>query len=236
MHAAETMKGLVVMTGEIGTGKTVLARMALDRLGRTGDFVESMLVMVHSEVTASWLLRRLAIQIGIENPAEGKEKIIPQLFTKLMEIHNSGKKAVVIIDEANMLTKKEVFEEFRGLMNLEIPGAKLLTLILIGMPELKENIKMDPPLQQRIAISFEIKKLDRQATFDYIEHRMKVAGAKRKIFSDMAADNIYQYSKGTPRLINNICDNALLEAFLMKREMVDIAVVDNVVSDLGLTK
>jgi type II secretory pathway predicted ATPase ExeA len=236
MHAAETMKGLVVMVGDIGTGKTTLARMALDRLGQDDKFVESLLVIVHSEVNASWLLRRLAIQIGIENPADGKELLIPQLYSRLIDLHDQGKKAIVIIDEANMLTKKEIFEEFRGLMNLEVPGSKLITLVLIGMPELKQNIAIDPPLQQRIAIQFELKRLEKQTTVDYINHRMKIAGAQRKIFSDMAMDNIYAYSKGTPRLINTICDNALLEAFLMKRDIIDIAVIDNVVSDLGLTK
>ncbi|MCE5300940.1 MAG: AAA family ATPase, partial [Spirochaetia bacterium] len=172
----------------------------------------------------------------VQDPAESKEKLLPQLFAKLMEIHDAGKKAVVIIDEANMLVKKDIYEEFRGLMNLEVPGAKLLTLILIGMPELNKNISMDPPLEQRIAIKFEIKKLDKDTTLNYIKHRMKIAGAHRKIFSDMALENIYLYSKGIPRMINTICDNSLLEAFLMKRELVDIAVVDNVVSDLGLTK
>ncbi len=236
MHAAETMKGLVVMVGDIGTGKTTLARMALEKLGADDKFVESLLVMVHSEISASWLLRRLAIQIGIENPAEGKEKLIPQLYSRLIDLHDAGKKAVVIIDEANMITKKEVFEEFRGLMNLEVPGSKLITLVLVGMPELKQNIALDPPLQQRIAIQFELKRLDKDTSIRYINHRMKIAGAQKKIFSDMALENVYDYSKGTPRLINTICDNALLEGFLMKRDMIDIAVVDNVVSDLGLTK
>ncbi|MGD0566047.1 MAG: AAA family ATPase [Candidatus Goldiibacteriota bacterium] len=236
MYAAETMKGLVVMTGDIGTGKTTLARMALEKLGSDDRYVESLLVMVHTEISASWLLHRIAAQIGIENPAEEKEVLIPQLYKRLMDLHEAGKKAVVIIDEANMITKKEVFEEFRGLMNLEVPGSKLITLVLLGMPELEENIKIDPALQQRIAIKFILKKLDRPATAAYINHRMNVAGAQRKIFTDMALDSIYDYSGGTPRLINTICDNALLESFLMKRDLVDIAVIDNVISDLGLVK
>lgn len=236
MYAADTMKGLVMIIGDIGTGKSMLARMALDRLEQDDKFVESLLVVVHSEVNASWLLHRLAIQIGIEHPADGKENLIPQLFEKLVDLHSKGKKAVVIIDEANMLTKKEIFEEFRGLMNLEVPGSKLLTLVLIGMPELKKNIAMDPPLQQRIAMQYELRRLDKQNTFDYIDHRMKTAGAQRKIFSDMSIEKVYNYSKGTPRLINTICDNALLEAFLVKSDMVDTAIIDNVVSDLGLTE
>ncbi len=236
MYAAETMKGLVVMTGDIGTGKTTLARMALEKLGSDDRYVESLLVMVHTEVSASWLLHRIAVQIGIENPAEEKESLIPQLYSRLINLHDAGKKAVVIIDEANMITRKEVFEEFRGLMNLEVPGSKLLTLVLIGMPELEENIRIDPALQQRIAIKFVLKKLGMEATIAYINHRMNVAGARKKIFSDAALENIYEYSGGTPRLINTICDNALLESFLMKRDVVDTAVIDNVISDLGLTK
>jgi type II secretory pathway predicted ATPase ExeA len=236
MNAAETMKGLVVMTGEIGTGKTLLARKILETMETTGNYVESLLVIVHSEITASWLLRRIAMQIGIDNPAESKEALLPQFFKRLMEIYESGKKAVIVIDEANMLKTKEIFEEFRGLLNLEVPGRKLLTLILIGMPELDSYIALDPPLEQRIAVKFKLKALDAQAAANYIRHRMKVAGASRDIFSDMAIERVFEFSKGTPRLINVICDNALMEAFLVKKEKVGIDVIDNVASDMGFLK
>jgi len=236
MNAAETMKGLVVMLGDIGTGKTLLARKVLEKMEKEEQYVESLLVIVHSEITASWLLRRIALQIGIENPAESKEALLPQFFKRLMEIYESGKKAVVVIDEANMLKTKEIFEEFRGLLNLEMPGRKLLTLILIGMPELEEYIALDPPLQQRIAVKFRLKALDQATAANYIRHRLKIAGANREIFSDMAVERIYEFTKGTPRLINAVCDNALLEVFLMKKEKVGMDVIDNVASDLGLKK
>ncbi|HRU38479.1 MAG TPA: AAA family ATPase [Candidatus Goldiibacteriota bacterium] len=236
MHAADTMKGLVVLLGEIGTGKTLLARKALEKMEQQGDFVESLLVIVHSEINASWLLNRIAKQIGIENPAENKEALLPQFYKRLMEIYESGKKAVVVIDEANMLKTREIFEEFRGLLNLEIPGRKLLTLVLIGMPELEKNIALDPPLEQRVALKFRLKALGREATANYIRHRMKVAGANREIFSDMAIERIYEYSKGTPRIINVLCDNALLETFLTKNDRIGADVIDSVASDLGYRK
>ncbi len=236
LHAAETMKGLVVMLGDIGTGKTLLARKVLEKLEGDEQYVESLLVMVHSEITASWLLKRIAVQIGIENPEDEKQKLLPQFYERLMQLYEQRKKAIVLIDEANMLKTKEIFEEFRGLLNLEVPGQKLLTMVLIGMPELEENIKLDPPLEQRIAIKFKLKKLDRQSTINYINHRLKVAGGEGEIFSEMALDAIFKYSGGTPRLINTICDNALLEAYLMKKPKVNIEIIDNVVSDLGLKK
>lgn len=236
MHAAETMKGLVVMLGDIGAGKTLLARKALERLENDSNFIVSLLVIVHSEISASWLLKRIASQIGVEKPGEAKETLLPQLYKRLTELYDSGKKAVVIIDEANMLKNREIFEEFRGLLNLEVPGRKLLTLVLVGMPELDDNIAIDPPLQQRIAIKFKLKLLDNNATLNYIKHRMKVAGAAREIFSEAALDDIFNYSKGTPRLINTICDNALLEAFLTKKENVDAGVVESVCRDLGLKR
>jgi len=236
MNAAETMKGLVVMTGEIGTGKTLLARKVLEKMEEEEKYVESLLVIVHSEITASWLLRRIAMQIGIENPAESKEALLPQFFKRLMEIYEGGKKAVIVIDEANMLKTKEIFEEFRGLLNLEVPGRKLLTLILIGMPELDNYIALDPPLEQRVAVKFRLKALDKQASSNYIKHRMKVAGAQKDIFSDMALERVFEFSKGTPRIINVICDNALLEAFLMKKDKVGMEIIDNVASDLGYLK
>jgi type II secretory pathway predicted ATPase ExeA len=104
------------------------------------------------------------------------------------------------------------------------------------MPELENNIALDPPLEQRIAIKFKLKKLDKQTTMNYISHRMKIAGAQREIFSEMSMEAIYEYAKGTPRLINTICDNALLESFLMKREKVDFEIIEHVCQDLGLKK
>jgi len=236
MHAAETMKGLVVMLGDIGAGKTLLARKVLEKLESDDSFVESLLVIVHSEITASWLLKRIAFQIGIKNPAEKKEELLPQLYERLLSIYEEGKRAVILIDEANMLKTKEIFEEFRGLLNLEVPGRKLLTLVLIGMPELEQNIALDPPLEQRIAIKFKLRKLERSTTINYINHRMKVAGNENNIFSDMALDAIFEYAGGTPRLINTICDNALLEAYLMKRERIDFEIIEHVCQDLGLKR
>jgi type II secretory pathway predicted ATPase ExeA len=233
MHAVETMKGLVVMLGEIGAGKTLLARKVLEKLEDNDQYVESLLVIVHSEVSASWILKRIASQIGIENPSDDKAVLLPQFFKKLMEIYESGKKAVVLVDEANMLKSKEIFEEFRGLLNLEIPGRKLISIVLIGLPELEENIALDPPLAQRTAIKFRLRKLDLESTRNYIKHRLKVAGASREIFSESSIDAIFDYSKGTPRIINTVCDNALLEAFLMKKDYVDKEIIGNVCEDLG---
>lgn len=236
LHAAETMKGLMVIIGDIGAGKTLLARRALEEMEKQEQFVESLLVMVHSEITTDWLLKRIAQQIGIDKPADKKQELLPQFYNKLMEINEMGKKAVIIIDEANMLKTREIFEEFRGLLNIEVPGKKLLTLILIGMPDLEEHICLDPAFQQRIAIKHYLKKLDKEETYNYITYRMKVAGAQREIFSNMAMDAVYNYTLGTPRLINIICDNALLEAFLLKRDKVDLSIIESVASGLNLKK
>ncbi|MBP7791814.1 MAG: AAA family ATPase [Candidatus Goldbacteria bacterium] len=236
LHAAETMKGLMIIIGDIGTGKTLLARRALEEMEKQDQYIVSLLVMVHSEITPDWLLKRIAQQIGIEKPAGKKEELLPQFYGRLMEINETGKKAVIVIDEANMLKTKEIFEEFRGLLNIEMPGKKLLTLILIGMPDLEEHIGLDPAFQQRIAIKHCLKKLDREETYNYITYRMKVAGAQHEIFSDTALEAIYSYTTGTPRLINIICDNALFEAFLLKKDKVDLSIIESVASDFNLRK
>jgi type II secretory pathway predicted ATPase ExeA len=236
LHAAETMKGLMIIIGDIGTGKTLLARRALEEMEKQDQYVVSLLVMVHSEITPDWLLKRIAQQIGIEKPAGKKEELLPQFYSRLMEINEAGKKAVIVIDEANMLKTKEIFEEFRGLLNIEMPGKKLLTLILIGMADLEEHICLDTAFQQRIAIKHYLKKLNREETYNYITYRMKVAGAQYEIFSDMALEAIYSYTAGTPRLINIVCDNALFEAFLLKKDKVDLSIIESVASDFNLRK
>jgi type II secretory pathway predicted ATPase ExeA len=236
MHAIDTMKGLTVMLGDIGTGKTLLARKALEKLEQDPQYEASLLVIIHTEITAEWMLKRIAHQLGVENPAETKGQIISQLYERLMKIYEEGKKAVVLIDEANMLQKKEIFEEFRGLLNLEMPGRKLISIVLLGLPELEQCLALDPPLLQRMAMKFSLKSLGAEATEQYIRHRLKVAGCGKDVFTRPAFQRIFEYTKGIPRLINTICDNAMLEGYLLKQESVDADIVEQVSKDLGLKK
>ncbi len=233
LHGVKTMKGLVVMVGEMGAGKTLLARKLLDRL-QTDEYEAALLVIVHTEISAEWLLRKIALQLGVAEPAETKSAILTQLYNRLMEIYEQGKKAVVIIDEANMLQTREIFEEFRGLLNLEVPGRKLISVVLMGLPDLDKYLALDPPLMQRIAVKFTLKSLDPVSTGNYIKHRLSIVGCTREIFLPDAALTIYQFSKGIPRLINTLCDNCLLEGYLIKKEVISSTIVEQVVTDLGL--
>jgi type II secretory pathway predicted ATPase ExeA len=120
MYALNGMKGLALLIGQIGAGKTTLARRLLDSLDEK-EYEAALLVIIHRDVTSDWLLRRLAVQLGVENPANEKLPLLSQLYRRLVEIYESGKKAVVLIDEAQMLATQELMEEFRGLLNLEVP-------------------------------------------------------------------------------------------------------------------
>lgn len=236
MHCISTMKGLAIMVGDIGCGKTLMARKLLEKLESEKQYEAALMVIVHSEVTAEWLLRKIAQQLGVKDPGDKKSVILPQLYERLMEIYESGKKAAVIIDEANMLVTREIFEEFRGLLNLEAPGQKLLSITLIGLPDLEQNIALDPPLQQRIALKFTLQSLSEESVSEYIKHRLSIVGCQKDIFTPAAFRKIFQFSRGIPRLINTICDNCLLEIFLIKKDTVDEDVVEEVGNDLGLKK
>lgn len=235
MHCISTMKGLAVMVGGIGCGKTLLARKLLETLNRD-EYEAALMVIVHSEITAEWLLRKIATQLGVKEPGDKKAVLLPQLYERLMEIYEEGKKAAVIIDEANMLVTREIFEEFRGLLNLEAADRKLLSITLIGLPDLEQNIALDPPLQQRISLKFTLQSLQEEAVAEYIRHRLSIVGCQKEIFSPGSFKQVYQFSKGIPRLINTICDNCLLESFLIKKDTVDEATVEEVGNDLGLKK
>jgi len=234
MHAIDTMKGLTVMLGDSGTGKTLLAWKINDKLYEDPNYHAALLVIIHGEVTPDWFLRKIATQFGIEKPAEDKKTIFSQLYERLHQIHEEGKKAVVLVDESNMLQKKEIFEEMRGLLNMEVPGRKLLSIVLIGLPELEKNLAMDPPLVQRIAVRFSLKYLTMPSTGAYIRHRMRIAGGRDDIFTEDAMVEVFQFSKGIPRLINTICDNALLEGYLTRKSQLDAVIVRTVATDLGL--
>ncbi|RJQ54012.1 MAG: DUF2075 domain-containing protein [Nitrospiraceae bacterium] len=233
-YAADSMKGLAVVVGGIGTGKTTLARRILDELDED-HYEAALLVVLHSTVSADWLLKKIALQLGIENTADNKLDILGQLYRRLIEINESGMKAVVLIDEAQMLQNREIMEEFRGILNMEVSQGKLLTFILFGLPDLDDILALDEPLRQRIAVKSKLNEFDQNVTQEYIRHRLKVAGCEEEIFTPEAVAAIHAHSKGNPRLINTICDNAILEGYFMKQKPINKDTVDSVAINLDLS-
>jgi len=235
MHAVSQMKGLALLVGDIGAGKTTLARRLLDNLPED-EYEAALLVIVHSGITAHWLLRRIALQLGVESPAEEKLALLSQLYQRLLRIYESGKKAVVLIDEAQMLDTREIMEEFRGLLNLEVPERKLLSFVFFGLPEIEQNLKLDLPLAQRVAMRYRLEPLTEEATEAYVRHRLRLAGAPHFPFTDGAIAAVHRYSNGTPRLINTLCDNALFEGFLARAREVTEPVVERIARDLAVAQ
>ncbi|MFB1482889.1 ExeA family protein [Corallococcus sp. RDP092CA] len=233
MHAVGYMKGLSILIGDIGAGKTTLARRMLDSLPES-EYEAALLVIIHSGITAQWLLRRIALQLGVENPAQEKLALLSQLYQRLLQIYESGKKAVVLIDEAQMLETRELMEEFRGLLNLEVPERKLISFVFFGLPEIEKNLKLDPPLAQRVALRYKLEPFTAESTEAYVKHRLRLAGCPRMPFTPEALLAVHEHSGGTPRVINTLCDNALFEAFLARSETISAELVHRIGDNLGL--
>ncbi|MDG5467543.1 AAA family ATPase [Deltaproteobacteria bacterium IMCC39524] len=233
MYAVDSNKGLAVLVGGVGTGKTTLARRMLDNLPED-RYESSLLVMVHSGITPEWILTRIALQLGVDEPAGDRLKLLKQLYTRLLEIEDEGRRAVVLIDEAQMLQSRELMEEFRGLLNLEIPGKKLLNIVFFGLTELEDCLALDEPLAQRVAVKYHLKSMTVETTTSYIKHRLQVAGAKEVLYDAEVIPLIHRYAGGVPRLINTISDNCLFEAYLRKMHKVDSRIAHSVAGDLGL--
>jgi general secretion pathway protein A len=233
-YAVETKKGLAVVIGGIGAGKTTLARRFLEEMDEN-EYEAALLVVVHSSVSSEWLFKKFALQLGVKDVKDNKVELLTQIYRRLYEIGEEDKKAVVMIDEVQMLNSKEIMEEFRGLLNMESADGKMLNIIFFGLPELEEVLSLDEPLKQRVAVKIRLKEFSEKDTKDYIKHRLNVAGCDKEIFSEEAVRSVYQYTNGTPRLINTVCDNALLEGYLAKMHKIDSSTIKTVAVDLGLT-
>ncbi len=232
-YAAENRKGLALLVGGIGAGKTTIARRMLDELDEK-QYESALLIVIHGSITSEWLLRKIAVQVGVKNPADSKMDLLAQLYKRLAIIHDLKKKTVVLIDEAQMLQSKEVMEEFRGILNIELDGHKLITFIFFGLQEMDNNLSLDEPLRQRVALRFDLESFNETVTEDYIKYRLNVAGCPRSLFEKKAFPAIHMFSKGVPRVINTLCDNALLEAFLRKKDQIDQALINEIAIDLKI--
>jgi general secretion pathway protein A len=208
--------GFMQLTGEVGTGKTTLVRtLLLNRMPANADVA----VVLNPQLSAREFLVTICEELHLAVPAERGSDALNR---HLLATHAKGRRTILVVDEAQNLAA-EVLEQVRLLTNLETARQKLLQIILIGQPELRELLGRNDlrQLAQRITGRYHLEPLSRSETARYIEHRLKVAGALGEIFSVGAKGEVYRLSQGVPRLINVICDRALLGAYAAERRRVD---------------
>ena len=233
MYSIQRMKGLVLLTGMVGTGKTTLSRKVLAALMKEEEYIPGILVLTKEEYPQFWLTSKIAQLLHVKN-GKPDANTIQLIAKKLFKFKEEKRKPVVIIDEANKLKSDENLEELRSILNIEDEERKLITFILSGMPGLKEIVDKNESLKQRIAYLVTLRELSENSTRDYVKHRLKIARAEKEIFTERAFEEIYKCSKGRPRLINTICDNALLEGVLLQKKPITGEIVDLAAESLGL--
>lgn len=225
--------GFVQLTGEVGTGKTTLCRCLLEQVPEGTRIA----LLLNPLVTPRELLAAVSEELGIDisDSIDSTRLLVDGLNHYLIEAHQRGERVVVVIDEAQNLSP-EALEQVRLLTNLETSKEKLLQIVLLGQPELRELLQRRSlrQLAQRITARFHLSPLGPKDTHLYIRHRMQVAGAQRNLFRRSAMNALYQRSQGIPRLINIIADRALTAAFVMERTDVTAAMVHAAANEVQL--
>ena len=231
LYAMRQRKGAALLTGECGSGKTLLSRVLWQELQQENRYRAAFIL--NPRLSSFEFVQEIFLQLSGTNAAPTKIDLFHALHNVLYANHDADKHSIIVIDEAQAISEEDIFEELRLLLNFQLNNSFLLTLILLGQPELKERIHKLPQLKQRIAIKYHLSALSQKETAGYITHRLSVAGAKEGIFQDDALEEIYRFSDGVPRRINNICDMALLIGYSKKLTRIDKKIVMEVAIDLG---
>lgn len=200
-------KGALVLTGDVGCGKTVISRRVVRDLPSDGYDVA---VVVNPSLSPVELLREIVFQLGTPHVPKSKLAVLHELNSALITGHKAGRHTVIVIDEAQAIKNAETLEELRLLLNFQLNDRYLLTLVLIGQPEWAERLRLLPQLEQRIAVSCNLEPLEREESARYIAHRMQTAGGDASVFPADSLASIHSATGGTPRRINTLCDRCLL--------------------------
>lgn len=235
LYGARESGGFVLLTGEVGTGKTTLCRCLLEQMPENTDVA----FIVNPRQNSLEILQSICDELHIpyfsEQPLTLKH-LVDRLNEHLLEAHRQGRSTILIIDEAQNLST-DVLEQLRLLTNLETSETKLLRLILLGQPELKEMLSRTElrQLAQRITARYHLQPLDRDEVAIYIEHRLAVAGFRGELFSRGAIAQVYRFSGGIPRIINLLCDRALLGVYSGQQQRVSPATIKQAHRELELS-
>jgi type II secretory pathway predicted ATPase ExeA len=234
LRGVEQRKGLCVLLGEPGLGKTTLANQLFAQLNQA-EFTARMLVSSHRECARGWFLPSVAHAYGVESPSERAPDLIDQIHARLLDVRLSGQHPVLFVDEAQLLSETVAMEEFRAILNLTHDGQRLFTLLLFGMQELGKVLQLDASLAQRVDIRAELEPMSAEESTAYVTHRLERSGGAAGVFTSDALEALHEYSGGVPRLINTLADNALFEASLAETKPIDGSVIVAVAQQLGLS-
>ncbi|MEW6101789.1 MAG: AAA family ATPase [Candidatus Omnitrophota bacterium] len=231
LYGVTQRKGIIVVTGEIGTGKTTLCRFFLNRLDRN---IKTALIL-NPYFSEAQLLEAIVKDFGIRARENSRLTLVWELNKFLLNESRRGNNVVLIIDEAQNL-KPPLLEQLRLLSNLETEKEKLLQVVLIGQPELNQRLELYElrQLRQRIMVRYHIAPLEPEEIKEYVHHRLKIAGASpsKIIFAQEAFPEIAHFSNGTPRLINALCDRALLAGFAQETSQIGLDIINRCVQEL----
>ncbi|MDP2653891.1 MAG: AAA family ATPase [Candidatus Omnitrophota bacterium] len=236
VYGIQERKGILVVTGEIGTGKTTLCRTLLNQLD---PHIKTALIL-NPYFSETQLLQLIIKDLGITGEYKNKLTLITALNDFLLEQASHGNNVVLVIDEAQNLRVRQL-EQLRLLSNLETEKAKLLQILLVGQPELLDKLKLDSlrQLNQRVSVRYHILPLEKNEIPEYINHRIKVAcrsknGKLPVTFTPGAVDALFTLSKGTPRVINILCDRALLAGYVAESHNIDEQMVYKCAREINL--
>jgi len=225
-------KGLTLLTGDGGMGKTLLARRILEALEEE-VFEATLLVMLPGAADATGILQRFARQLGCEEPATDRAGLLAQIYEHLAIVREDGRHAVLMIDDAQIMTP-EVLAELSGLLNLEYEDRRLLSMLFVGSPELDRLVQNDSSIMQRVDVRVCLQPLDMPNASAYLSHRLDAVGGDAAILPPPSTDVLFKFGRGRPRLINTLADNALFEAYLSGRNAIDASDVERAAADLGI--
>ena len=229
VYAVRQRKGCAVLTGEYGCGKTTLSRALIQRLEVERYEIG---LLTNPSWTAIEFLSEILYQLGVETESQTKPELLHRLNEVFFRNYRAGRDSVIIVDEAQLVSDDLVFEELRLLLNFQTDDRFLVTILLIGSPELTVKVRRLKHLDQRIAIRYHLNTLDDNHTTQYILHRLKMAGQTRQIFTDEAVRLVFDFTRGTPREINNLCDIALLIGYSKKVSVIDETIVAGAIRDI----
>ncbi len=206
LYSINEAKGAALLTGEYGCGKTTLIRTVINEIDQ---HLFPVVLLTNPRWTAEELLREVLFQLGSDEIPDRKNEILQKINQHLYDSVSAGKHTVLMVDEAQVIDDPATFEELRLLLNFQLNDRFMLTLIFSGQPELREKTRKLPQLMQRIAVKYHLVPLDLEETMKYIEYRLALAGNLKEIFTKEAVADIFSYTSGTPRKINNLCDLAM---------------------------